>query len=107
MGLKKKKIAVLCNYELLPERVGGMDHFFWMFDQKCKENSIQVDWFFPNMSSHGEYKNLHIKASNNKSIESFFIEDLKKNNPAYTYIITHFLELCTAFFKELEQVPLL
>jgi hypothetical protein len=23
-----KKIALLCNYELLPERVGGMDYFF-------------------------------------------------------------------------------
>ena len=26
-----KRIAVLCNYELLPERVGGMDYFFWQF----------------------------------------------------------------------------
>jgi glycosyltransferase involved in cell wall biosynthesis len=100
----QKKIAVLCNYQLLPERVGGMDYFFWMFEHKCKENNIQVDWFFPNEASHGEYKNLHIKASDNKSIEQFFIENLKENNTAYTHIITHFMELCTPFFKELNQI---
>jgi len=100
----QKKIAVLCNYELLPERVGGMDYFFWRFNQKCKENNIHVDWFFPNTSNHGDYKNLHIKASNGKTIESFFIEDLKQNQIVYTHIITHFIELCTPFFKEIKQV---
>lgn len=100
----QKKIAVLCNYELLPERVGGMDYFFWLFDQKCKENNIEVDWFFPNEASHGDYINLNIKASNNKSIEFFFLADLKENNTTYTHIITHFIELCTPFFKELKQV---
>jgi len=100
----QQKIAILCNYELLPERVGGMDYFYWMFDQKCKENNIKVDWFFPNTSNHGDYKNLQIKASNDKTIESFFIEELKQHNTAYTHIITHFIELCTPFFKEIKQI---
>lgn len=100
----QRKIAILCNYELLPKRVGGMDYFFWMFDQKCKENNIHVDWFFPNTATHGDYKNLQIKASNDKTIESFFLEDLKQNQIVYTHIITHFLELCTPFFKEIKQV---
>ena len=39
--MESRKIAVLCNYELLPERVGGMDCFFWQFDEKCKEKIIQ------------------------------------------------------------------
>ena len=54
------KIALLCNYELLPERIGGMDYFFWSFDQRCKENGIQVDWFFPNKSGHEQYIDLAI-----------------------------------------------
>ncbi|MDG2432747.1 MAG: hypothetical protein P8M54_09850, partial [Flavobacterium sp.] len=57
----QKRIAVLCNYKLLPERVGGMDYFFWQFDANCKLNNIQVDWFFPNTAKHGQYSMLTIK----------------------------------------------
>jgi glycosyltransferase involved in cell wall biosynthesis len=99
-----KKIAILCNYKLLPERVGGMDYFFWQFDAKCKANNIQVDWFFPNRSLHGEYGNLTIFDSNNQSMESFFLDFCSKNNLEYTHIITHFVELCTPFFKKLKQL---
>ena len=42
-----KKIAVICNYELLPERVGGMDRFFWLFNKQCLQLNYQIDWFFP------------------------------------------------------------
>ena len=100
----QKKIAVLCNYKLLSERIGGMDYFFWMFDKKCKENNIQVHWFFPNTSTYGDYKYFNTKASNDKAIEPFFIEYLKQNQTIYTHIITHFIELCTPFFKEMKQV---
>jgi hypothetical protein len=36
------KIALLCNYELLPERVGGMDSLGLM---QFKRNNIQVGGF--------------------------------------------------------------
>lgn len=101
---KPTKIAVLCNYELLPERVGGMDTFFWQFDQKCKENNIKVDWYFPNAAIHGDYKSLTIKYDPNKSIEDFFLENLNQTETQYTHIITHFLELCTPFFYKVKQV---
>ncbi len=104
MELKKKKIAVLCNYELLPERVGGMDTFFWEFDKKCKESNIEVDWFFPNAATHGNYKSMTIKYDANKSIEDFFLENLSQADVEYTHIITHFLELCTPFFHKVKQV---
>ena len=104
MGIEKKKIAVLCNYELLPERVGGMDAFFWEFDKKCKEANMQVDWFFPNGATHGNYQLLSIKYNSSKSIESFFLESLSQSETSYTHIITHFLELCTPFFKQVKQL---
>ena len=104
MGIEKSKIAVLCNYELLPERVGGMDAFFWEFDKKCKEANIEVDWFFPNGATHGDYQLLTIKYNTSKSIESFFLESLAQQETDYTYIITHFLELCTPFFKQVKQL---
>lgn len=104
MELNQQKIAVLCNYELLRERVGGMDTFFWQFDQKCKETNIEVDWFFPNDATHGAYKTMTIKYDSSKSIENFFLENLVQEETEYTYIITHFLELCTPFFYKVKQL---
>jgi glycosyltransferase involved in cell wall biosynthesis len=98
-----KKIAVLCNYELLPERVGGMDYFFWQFDSKCKANDIQVDWFFPNQSDHGEYAALTIFDSRYESVENYFLSFCKTHKSEYTHIITHFIELCTPFFYKIKQ----
>ncbi|MDD3723044.1 MAG: glycosyltransferase family 4 protein [Lutibacter sp.] len=104
MELNKKKIAVLCNYELLPDRVGGMDYFFWQFDQKYKSMNIEVDWFFPNNAIHGHYKSMTIKCVPDKSIESFFLEQLEQKENEYTHIITHFLELCTPFFYKVKHL---
>lgn len=101
--MESRKIAVLCNYQLLPERVGGMDYFFWQFDAKCKENNIQVDWFFPSHSSHGEYDKLTIFESKKASLESFFLEYCLHNNSKYESVITHFVELCTPFFRKVKQ----
>ena len=101
---KTKKIAVLCNYELLPERVGGMDYFFWQFDAKCKEHGLEVDWFFPNLSSHGSYPDLNIHSSKTENVEKNFLTFLKHNKTGYSHIITHFLELCTPFFAVAKQL---
>lgn len=103
--MESRKIAVICNYELLPERVGGMDQFFWQFDAKCKENNIQADWFFPNVSIHGEYYKLTILESKNGTVESSFLDYCSQNNVHYEYVITHFIELCTPFFKKAKQIP--
>ncbi|WP_366184781.1 glycosyltransferase family 4 protein [Flavobacterium ovatum] len=97
------KIAVICNYELQPGRVGGMDYFFWMFDQKCKENKVAVDWFFPNKTEHGNYSHLSIFASNTQTVESFFLEYCQKNQSNYSHIVTHFVELCTPFFYKINR----
>jgi glycosyltransferase involved in cell wall biosynthesis len=104
MGIGYRKIALLCNYELLPERVGGMDTFFWQFDRECKKNDIEVDWFFPNSATHGAYKSMKIKYDSEKSIESLFLENLSQTDNQYTHIITHFLELCTPFFYKVKQL---
>jgi glycosyltransferase involved in cell wall biosynthesis len=104
--MNPKKIALICNYELLSERVGGMDYFFWMFDKKCKEKGIQVDWFFPNQSQHGGYCKLTIFNSNYQNVENYFLDFCIQNKSNYSYIITHFIELCTPFFKKIKQVSI-
>jgi glycosyltransferase involved in cell wall biosynthesis len=99
----KSKIAVICNYELLQQRVGGMDYFFWMFDEKCKTMGIDVDWYFPNTAHHGHYSKLNIIASGAYP-ERFFIENFIQNQERYSHVITHFLELCTWSFKIIKKI---
>ncbi|KAF2510919.1 glycosyltransferase family 4 protein [Flavobacterium zhairuonense] len=79
-----------------------MDYFFWDFDEKCRENDIEVDWFFPNYSNHGKYSELKIYSSAT-NVENGFLKFLEENQPQYSHIITHFVELCTPFFKKVKQ----
>jgi glycosyltransferase involved in cell wall biosynthesis len=97
-----KRIAIICNYELLPDRVGGMDYFFWLFDEKCKENNFEVNWFFPNHSNHGKYNNLTIFDSKYNNVENYFLDNFANNQ--YHFIFTHFIELSTPFFKKLKCI---
>lgn len=98
----KKKIAVLCDYRLMPERVGGMDRFFWLFDAECKALGHEIIWFFPNSSQHEGYSLLTIIAANGTSIEQTFLE----YNQPFDVIFTHFLELCTPFYKTVKKLEL-
>ena len=99
-----KKIAVICNYELLPERVGGMDRFFWLFNKECLQLNYQVDWFFPNVSQHGHYSELHIiSPDKNESLESKFLSFSETKSKKHDVVITHFMELCTSFSKKVKQ----
>lgn len=102
MKSTKKKIAVLCDYRLMPERVGGMDRFFWLFDTVCKNQGLEVVWFFPNYSQQEDYSQLTIVAANEKSIEQTFLD----YNQTFDVVFTHFLELCTPFCQEAKKLQL-
>ena len=105
MGVKLKHIAIICNYQLLEDRVGGMDYFFWALNKKCTEASIKVDWFFPNLASHGEYHKFNIIASSSdSSLEKSVLNYVKSNNVQYSKIITHFVELCTSFYRDIKKL---
>lgn len=97
-----KKIAVLCDYRLMPERVGGMDRFFWLFDAECKALGHEIIWFFPNNSKHQDYSELSIIPANGKSIEQTFLD----YNETFDVVFTHFLELCTPFYKTVKKKKL-
>lgn len=101
---ERKKIAVVCNYGLTPNRVGGMDRFFWLFDKKCKENGHEIVWFFPNIEKHSGYQQLTIIAPDTPmSLETFVISYAAKEQVKFDVVITHFLELCSSFFKEIKR----
>jgi glycosyltransferase involved in cell wall biosynthesis len=99
-----KKVAVICNYPLREDRIGGMDRFFWFFDQQCKANGLQIDWYFSNDADYEGYSELKIFSSNNSKLESFFLQKIDSEHLKYDYVITHFVELCTAFFKDVKKI---
>ncbi|MBZ9628915.1 glycosyltransferase family 4 protein [Psychroflexus sp. CAK1W] len=101
--MSKKNIAVICNYRLEASRVGGMDHFFWQFNARCKEQGIVVDWFFPNPGMHGDYSSFSLYADETVAVEQLFLNHLQNQPPSYSHIITHFTELCTPFYKKLKK----
>ncbi len=95
-----KKIAIICNYILKPDRIGGMDRFFKLYDKQLKENGFSVDWFFTEYSPFKFYENLNIySAAINTSVEDEFLNATS----SYHVIITHFTELCTKFYKLAKQ----
>ncbi len=98
----KKHIAILCNYRLMEERIGGMDQFFVRFDRYCTAQGVKVDWFFPNTAEHVGYSELDIHPFGTQ-LEPFFLNHLKENKAQYDVIVTHFTELCTSFFKKIKQ----
>lgn len=103
MDVETKNIAVICNYQLLEERVGGMDYFFWAFNSLCVQNNIKVDWFFPNQATHGKYNQLNIIADKNTTVETSFSNYISNNTTNYTHVTTHFVELCTSFFATIKK----
>lgn len=95
-----KKVAVVCNYVLKPDRIGGMDRFFKLFDKQLKKEGYAVDWFFTNYTLFDFYKNLTIYSTENLSAEQKFLE--VGHHQKYNVVITHFTELCTKFYKEIK-----
>ena len=96
-----KRVAVVCNYVLRSDRIGGMDRFFRLFDEQLKAKGYLIDWFFTDYTAFEFYNNLNIYSANNTYVEKKFIEvSINKN---YHVVITHFTELCTKFYKEIKN----
>lgn len=99
-----KRIALICNYRLRPDRIGGMDRFFKAFDTKAKVAGFEVDWFFTGYSGFSFYKDLTIISSEGQALERFVISYIQEHQKPYEVVITHFMELCTPFYKELKSL---
>lgn len=96
-----KNIAVICNYNLNPNRIGGMDRFFVSYDEECKKLGYEISWFFAGGRKYDFYDNLEAQISS-KDLYSEFIDFHRTNE--YNIVITHFVELCTPFFKTIKTV---
>jgi L-malate glycosyltransferase len=94
-------IAILCNYELKEERIGGMDRFFKTFNDELVERGAEVTWFFTGNKRIDFYNDVQFYVTGNQPVESFFLEYIKSEK-RFDVIITHFVELCTNFFKKVK-----
>ena len=97
-----KKIAIVCNYKLLPKRIGGMDYFFKLFNEELLLRGIKADWYFTGESMIDFYKDFKLILAKDISIEERFIQESNKNE--YDIIITHFTELCSIFYKKIKEI---
>ncbi len=87
----------------MPERIGGMDRFFWLFDADAKKMGYEITWFFPNDDKHTNYQNLTIIADDKNSVEDTFLNYCQKNQLYFDIVFTHFVELCTPFYKKVKH----
>ncbi|PHR74592.1 MAG: group 1 glycosyl transferase [Lutibacter sp.] len=99
----KKSVAIICEYVLFPERIGGMDRFFKEYDLTLKNENYNPIWFFKNVTEFDFYKNLNIVSAEDKAVESFFLEYSASNNLKFDVVITHFLQPVSPFFKEIKR----
>jgi L-malate glycosyltransferase len=95
-----KKIAVVCNYALNPNRIGGMDRFWVAYDAKAKSLGYEIDWYFSDYQPFDFFLGLTIYSAENQNVERFFLEKGTQEQFKYDILITHFVALCTSFFKE-------
>jgi len=97
-----KSIAIICEYVLIPERIGGMDYFFVAYDKALKEKGYQPIWFFKEAQHFDFYTTLTIHNANNKDVESYFLNYCFSKKIKFDVIITHFTALCTSFYKKVK-----
>lgn len=95
-----KKIAVVCDYALNPNRIGGMDRFYVAYDKRAKELGYAIDWYFLDYQPFDFYSGLTVFNANNQNVEQFFLRKVIEEKRQYDILITHFIALCTIFFKK-------
>ena len=100
----KKSIAIICEYILIPERIGGMDRFFGTYDAALIERGYEVTWFFKNVVHFDFYKDLHIVSANNEDLENFFLSHCKSNQLEFKVVVTHFLQPISSFYKDVKHL---
>jgi glycosyltransferase involved in cell wall biosynthesis len=94
-----KNIAVVCNYELKPTRIGGMDRFFKAYNEAFLQKGYKPTWFFSGGHKFDFYSGFELQIAEKESVESFML----KSGKSFDVVVTHFLTLCTSFYKELKE----
>lgn len=92
-------ILVVCDYKILPNRVGGMDRFFKLFDLKNKELGNTITWIFSDIESHKFYDELDLISAKNQGVLKCAAAYLSSANEKVDVLITHFVTQYSNHFK--------
>ena len=99
-----KQIAIICEYTIFPERLGGMDRFFVAYDEALKKEGFVVQWFFKDAQPFHFYNQLNIHSAEGENLEQFFINFLHSNTKErFNIVLTHFLQPVSSFFKAVKK----
>ncbi|HET8887235.1 MAG TPA: glycosyltransferase family 4 protein [Salinimicrobium sp.] len=99
---RPKTIAIICNYKLNPDRIGGMDRFFKSYQNELSSDGHQLIWFFAGGSKFEFYSDFNIHFADGTSVEDWVLNYLDSEKVAIDIVVTHFTALCTNFYKELK-----
>ncbi len=104
MSKNSQHIAVVCNYILTPNRIGGMDRFFVAYDSAAKERGFEISWFFSDYQTFEFYNELNIYSAEGKmNVELYFLWHIKQTPNKFTILVTHFTSLCGSFYKKVKE----
>jgi glycosyltransferase involved in cell wall biosynthesis len=98
-----KKIAIISNHILSPDRIGGMEHFYKRFDDIVKQNDTCIDWYFTDYNGYAFLKDLTIFSADGNTVEETFLRVSKEQQKEYDIIYTHFTALCSPYYKKIAR----
>lgn len=100
--IKNKHIAVVCDYELNPDRIGGMDRFFKMYNEELVREGNKLTWFFSGGKHFDFYDGMNTHIAQKETVERLFRDYLEQGEQV-DVVVTHFVALCTPFFKAIKE----
>lgn len=97
----KNRVAIICEYNIFPDRIGGMDRFFVAFDEALKNEGYTVEWFFKDVKIYEFYNELTIQSAQGSNLEHFFM-DYISTGIRFDLVISHFLSPISSFHKKIK-----
>ena len=97
-------ILVVCDYKINPNRIGGMDRFFKLFDENIKKEGHTIKWLFSDVRPHTFYDSLTVLSAGNKDILQFTEDYLSQCETKVNILITHFITQYSIHFKRFKKL---
>jgi glycosyltransferase involved in cell wall biosynthesis len=97
-------ILVVCDYKINPDRIGGMDRFFKLFDESVKSDGHQITWVFADVIRHSFYNDVTMFSAEKNEILQFTEDYLKNSSAKVDVLITHFVTQYSPYFKRFKKI---
>lgn len=102
-----KRILIAADYPIFPQRIGGMDRFFWAFDQALQTEGYQIYWLFPETTDDSHYVAKGFEGRLHFLPKNAFTQQLGSvliTLGAIDLLITHFVAYNTAYSRQWKKL---